>query len=293
MTKHTNIQPHAISVADTSVELRIVDVEYWLNVPRNREQYDESLNFPAHLRTLKPEHLLVAMIESDLGRIEKIDGHRRAFGWKNGLLAQPEQLILKVYKVKDSDFNAESVRLFRSYDSKCALKTNNHNIQGALNFYRINLKTPWLANGSFSSMMNLAAKTFPKAPKDPRERVDFFRSELELFDGIEPKQSRFPIAFGAAALLFLRKYKTAAVPMLRDHNEELNAVRDHRGSNPQFLLDNFLESERKAGTLPGAKNNARQLVYALRYMQAGLQTGKFYKKLPPPQDLTAYVQSIS
>ncbi|MDE4297043.1 hypothetical protein PXK56_17800 [Phaeobacter gallaeciensis] len=208
---------------------------------RNTHQRDEEMRNLKHLQILQPEHLMVHVLQGYDGRLVLVDGHSRRFTWQQNGLIRPSHIELRVYDIADPgvDFEKQELRLYESHDSRRAVKTSAHTVQGALNALDIELKTKWLRIGRFSEAMKKAAAFVDGAPSFEDEGIgpliNFFHDALVEFDNIMPSQQKFCAPFISAALIMLHS-KTKIVEtraMLRKYSD------DERGHSVGHLLSSF------------------------------------------------------
>jgi hypothetical protein len=184
--------------------------EFYDKLPRNKHQRFEEDRDTRHLWIPQPEHNTIAVLMGTCGRLALIDGHTRRYLWEKNPAIAPEFVHLHVFEIVDEsvNFEDEELRIYSSFDSRRAVKTARHTLQGAISASDLKFKTAWLANGSFSDGMKSAIRYFPLNVRpninDLLGTIEFFSKELELFDSVTPNKNRFVVPFLTSALLALR-----------------------------------------------------------------------------------------
>ncbi len=114
-----------------------MNVDQFYKIPENPIQRDTRLHAETalkhHLSTKAVTHAKVAIAATKKQRW-KLDGHTRAFLWKEGDLKAPKVLSVDVYSVKDKD---EAVELYRHFDNNRAAESISDKVAGALKFMKI------------------------------------------------------------------------------------------------------------------------------------------------------------
>lgn len=147
-----------------------MDTDKFIKIQANPIQRDTRV----HAKTASKKHLAVDAVThckvsiAKAGAIQwKLDGHTRAYLWKEGELKAPSLLSVDVYDVKDK---AEAIALYRHFDNKNATESNQDQITGALRYMGITNYDPAFARncGMYSAcqLINIACKRF-----DPRQSV--------------------------------------------------------------------------------------------------------------------------
>ncbi|WP_456868383.1 hypothetical protein [Galbibacter sp. BG1] len=235
----------SIVINNIRVSAEVMKATEWVKIPRNSIQRNETLRAALHLKTLQPEHAVAFMARDTNGNCVKVDGHTRSYliDRKASFL---DELLVIVYDILDPKISlkAESERLYNSYDSRRSVKTSPDAIQGFMSAAGMNLKTSWLAKGSFGEALTLASSYVKSAPgkNDRDSQLKFFQTELESLDQINPVSSRFKVPFLASALLMLRRDSgSSTLMMLEAFNDKTGAVLMNGQGNAHYYLNSYLQ----------------------------------------------------
>lgn len=119
----------------------------WIAVQDNPIQRDTEKHAARakHLKTFHPTHSVVHAAELPGGKLVKLDGHTRALLWKRKEIDAPHQLLVNVYPV---DSMAAAEQLYKDFDSKDALETTRHKVEGAYNKHNFNPQSALLQTGN-------------------------------------------------------------------------------------------------------------------------------------------------
>jgi hypothetical protein len=204
-----------------------MSVKEWIEVQDNpRQRFSERrVKSAKHLLTPVPEHAIVHMGQAADGERWKFDGHTRALFWERGLAPAPKVLTVHVYPVLDA---ADAMEHYDRFDSRAAVKTGAHELQGAFNEHNCHPKSELLARGNIGNALRIADHLWEgkwatnRAPIG--EIVARWKRPLRLLDSIDPhsppRTHRFAGPVIVAALLTFRKYGNDAVPFWTQYNEE-------------------------------------------------------------------------
>ena len=181
---------------------------------------------------------------------------------------------------------AEQIRLYDSYDSRAASKKAADEIQGAMNMHGIEFRTPWMAAGSFSSMLSAASKFIIRSPQgngqaSKEARVAFFHETLQLLDSISPRTDKMTIGFGAGVIMILHEYGAAALDVIRAYNDGTGSLEVNGQKNALARLQEFLKTERAAKNMSGAANNLAQAPRVYELLQVALRTNAVNSRVTP------------
>lgn len=255
-----NLLPAASNLCNEMNGVRVFQVRMpfheFAAVQRNAHQRNEDLRGTAHLKVPQIEHTIVQMLldrRNGAFRVMKINGHTRTKIWKETPSIAPSHVLVDVYELLDPDldFDAEALRLYNSHDSRNAVKTPAHTVQGTLNALGISMNTRWLAAGQFSEALKVAETFLPTRDHSIKKvgiggLIHHFREELIAFDGIDPVKQRFVTPFAAAALLMLRMDRGPdTIDMLREYSMKTRNSFERAGERNGF---NWLDRYRELGS---------------------------------------------
>lgn len=277
---------------DHPVDSYKVPTREWFDVERHPLQRREDLRPTRHLRGIFKSHWVVFMIALPDGRTIKVDGHTRSWLWANSKLEMPPYLVVIVYSVASM---TEAETLYEHHDSRNAVKQAKDTIQSALNAEGVDLNTDFLRAGKFSSMLSLACTAAGISVRDTayRDRVNAFKSELLLLDSIvDLREKQFPIGFGAAALLGLRKHGKKALAFLQAFNDGLGVCSGKKQDDVHRLTILYKEA-RSGKTLAGIANNNAHMQSALPLIDRYIDhPGKLFEQAPSKITLAAYLDRV-
>lgn len=117
-----------------TIEMSVKD---FIKVPANPIQRDTKLHANSaikhHLESEAVTHAKVSIAESKKSKW-KLDGHTRAYLWKEGELESPKILSVDIYTVSDRD---EAIELYKHFDNSRAAESIPDRVSGALKFMKI------------------------------------------------------------------------------------------------------------------------------------------------------------
>lgn len=194
-----------------------LSVDSWVSVPDNPRQRDTEgrAKRAKHLRALHPTHCLVNMARLPDGGCYKLDGHTRAYLWKDGSLERPAKVFATLWQCN----SVEEVKgLYGTFDSKEAVEGAVDRVFGAMREHDLAFESELLATKRIVSGMRTATELlFGNGPsKSVYEMVDYWLPELNLLDQCRPTRHRFHAGVMAASLLTLRRYGPSAIGFWRN-----------------------------------------------------------------------------
>lgn len=130
-------------------------VDDWIAVEDNPIQRDTEKHAAKarHLHVFKPTHSVVHAAELPSGKLIKLDGHTRALMWRRKEIPAPTQVVVVVYPVKD---RSEAEQLYKDFDSKDALETTRHKVEGAYNKHNFDPQSALLQTGNIVQGLRMA-----------------------------------------------------------------------------------------------------------------------------------------
>lgn len=210
----------------------------------NSNQRATELRSTKHLLPVCPEHLEVACMVTMKGEKILLNGHTRRLFWMTNRQIAPQMVRMTVFEIIDPALNAveEEYRLYSSYDSRKAVKTSAHTVQGAMRKDGIEFDTPWLRAGRFAEALRAAAAfcgvSTEQGKIDIIRLIREFDAELSAFDKISPAKGRWPTALMAAGIIMLRKAPAVSVERVLNSYNLNSGSRSESGSyNPLGLMD--------------------------------------------------------
>ena len=289
--------------------------EDWIAVEDNPIQRDTERHAEKarHLHTAHPTHSVVHAAELPSGKLVKLDGHTRALMWKRKDIPAPTQVVVVIYPVKD---RSEAEQLYKDFDSKDAMETTRHKVEGAYNKHNFDPQSPLLQTGNIVQGLRLAygvliggtVKTFGagggapnQADRDKKKDkrtdrqiatsnaevytlINEFSYELHMLDGFGLRQGQITSGIIGAFIVSARRYGHKVTPFWTGvfgdggtrHNGKMDGI--------QAVHELLLSSKGKSGRLHIADIAAR----ALSALEKWLADETLSKK-PSPLDTLGYL----
>jgi hypothetical protein len=144
---------------DTETSTIEMSVSNWITIPDNPRQRDTEGRAEyakrKHLSKRAKIHDFVFAAAINGSIVCKLDGHTRAFLWKNGILDQPPngRVIICLIEVENI---REAMDLYDMADSKLATKTPSDVLFGAVRENSFRLKSPLLRKCTFTTQLKIA-----------------------------------------------------------------------------------------------------------------------------------------
>lgn len=224
-SKFDQAQNVSISTVVTSYEYshtNIIPTIDWIAIPDNPQQRDVKVRIAkgraTHLYRLDPAHRKVVVALLPFGKMVKVEGHTRAFIWKNGMLQHsevPDTVVVEYWKCKDLQAAKD---LYDKFDNPVTEENGSDRVNGAANDAGINFESTIMKDGEYSTALReLWSYIFAKKIKrDEKQTVisrafTLFKRELVLLDTIISSRKKFPQSVMMAAILTLRADPTSIV----------------------------------------------------------------------------------
>jgi hypothetical protein len=191
----------------------------WLTVPDAPVQRDTERHWrkaKPYLTKLREAHYTVHMAVTADGRMFKLDGHTRSYGWSRGLTDTiPDYVTAVVHYVKDEEAVIEE---YYTFDNSGQVKNAADQLFSAFKQFGIAYSSPFFrgCQGIVAAMKEALWEVgklyeIPGAPANLRRAsvatcVEFFQEQLRALDAIEPTKARFSGPPTAAFLMAHFKY---------------------------------------------------------------------------------------
>ena len=213
----------------------------------NAHQRDTELRSTKHLMPVMPEHLEFACLVTITGEKILLNGHTRRHFWNKNVAIAPTVVRMTVYEIVDPAVNVADIeyRLYSSYDSRSAVKTSAHTVQGAMKKNGVTFDTKWMRAGQFVEALRAAGELCGLTAEvartaDASDLIKFFEVELDAFDQISPAKGRWPAAFTAAAMVMLRKAPVTSVArVLNGYNLNIGSKSENGRHNAISLMGEY------------------------------------------------------
>jgi hypothetical protein len=143
------------------------------------------------------------------GQVYKLDGHTRAYLWKQGRLPTPETVFATIYRCKSRD---ELLKLYTTFETQPNTGRQQDRVFAAMRELDLELRSRRLRHGAFADVLSLAWRGKTRGIDstgrkyedfDVRQALATFEPELRLLDAIGPTPEVFYTGVCAAALLAL------------------------------------------------------------------------------------------
>lgn len=140
-----------------AVESIKMSVDQFIAIPENPRQRDTAMHASKaekrHLKKLSPSHSCVAIASVNGVPICKLDGHTRAFLWKQNRLDRPSELLVSVFDVESID---EAKELYRHFDNSDAAEGSTDKLSGACREAGLQLNSQLLCRYTFNTSLKIA-----------------------------------------------------------------------------------------------------------------------------------------
>lgn len=140
-----------------SIETTTMDVESFIEIPDNLRQRDTEQHakkaMKRHLSEYSESHKVVAVAKMNKRIICKLDGHTRAWLWKNKKLTPPDECIVTVYSVASLE---EAANLYTHFDNQYAAENTADRVSGALRENGVSLNSMLLNRNNFATALKIA-----------------------------------------------------------------------------------------------------------------------------------------
>ncbi|WP_027855563.1 hypothetical protein [Marinobacterium litorale] len=204
-------------------------VEQWIEMddnPIQRNTEDRAVRASRkHLQKSSVTHSTVfAASCAENGRTYKLDGHTRAYLWRTGKLAPPENLHVVIHHV---DKLEDVINLYKQFDNKDAAESATDRLHGAYRYFGLSAKSGLVRMGGINSAISFITKT-RGFQYDPLVHAEKFIPALELIDEVGFSKAQFSTPFIAALLLSVLADGQEAIGFWKRYaNDE--GIKDERG----------------------------------------------------------------
>jgi hypothetical protein len=235
----------------------------WSAIPGNPRQRntEERARRAKHLLTPSLDQQAVKMAVLPDGRRFKVDGHTRDLFWQQHAELAPAELWVTVYHAADL---AQVVELYDHCDNQAALETATDKVFGSFRELGFEPASGFMRVGAIAAALRLAFSIemhVNAAHVDVHTLVAHWLPELKLLDEIAISATYFNGAITAAALLTLRRNRTAEFLYVVDENAPRRAGRPNERA---LAVKEFWERyARNDGEKAGLKLDA---IEALRFL---------------------------
>jgi hypothetical protein len=260
-----------------TVDMSVTD---FIKIPANPIQRDTKLhantavNF--HLASKAVTHAKVSIAKCKTAKW-KLDGHTRAYLWKEGELQSPATLSVDIYTVKDK---AEAIELYKHFDNAKAAESIPDKVSGALKFMKIinynkfAVRGAGIVNGLHA--LNSALEIYVPRQDVLRLMIPWSK-ELKIFinqhwvSNSSHGKPGVPAAVTLAFLVTMRMYGTDSLGFWDSYynNSPSKTLMSGR-SGCQAAIDWILKA-RSDGLITGRQNtvrNAQALITAYHYYRS-------------------------
>lgn len=143
------------------------------------------------------------------GQVYKLDGHTRAYLWRQGRLPAPATVFATIYRCHSRE---ELLELYTTFETQPNTGRQQDRTLGAAREIGLELKSRRLRHGAFADVLSLAWRGKTRGIDstgrkyedfDIRQALATFEPELRLLDSIGPTPEVFYTGVCAAALLAL------------------------------------------------------------------------------------------
>lgn len=242
----------------------IMRTQDFIAVPDSRIQRDTEARAPKMRKILKekflPSQLDVQIAVLPDGERCKLNGHTRAFLWREGSIPTPEFVHVTEYKVNSYE---EADELYRTFDNAKSVETAADKTYGAMRKLDIKFTSTYSRNNKFISTLKLISKN--SMHKDQEAMLAFWLDELYALDELHANNKFFIYPLAAAFLITARLYG----PNARDFWKrvvEHSGIKDARGYDVVEALSLYVK-KRVAEKNWGGGSSCTQL--------AGIAIGAF------------------
>lgn len=287
-------------------------LEDWIAVEDNPIQRDTERHAARakHLQTPHPTHSIVHAAELPSGKLIKLDGHTRALLWRRKEIPAPVQVLAILYPVKDRD---EAEKLYMDFDSKDALETTRHKVEGAYGKHNFDPQSGLLQMGSIVQGLRMAygvllggsvktaaaggAHTKGSQEKDRRsekqvavanatvyQMIDEFSYELHMLDGFGLRQGQITSGVIAAFVVSARKYGHKVTPFWQGVFGDGGSRTGGQMDGVQAVHELILSTKGKSGRMHIADTAARCLNALEKWLK-----DEWLGAPPRPIDTTGYL----
>lgn len=240
--------------ADT-ISIRM-SVEDWLDVPDNPRQRPTEEHakkaLRKHLSKLQSSHAIVHAATCDGEILCKIDGHTRAYVWKNGLLEQPDELLCVCIEVESLE---EAADIYTHFDSPVAVETVTDRVGGALRESGIDMSSPLLRHRKFMTAIHIAIGSRPRTSQGGNLEYGLiaqWKQELEILDSWNLPQIHSALC-GLALALIRAEYTDSARRFFQGYAAKAG-VKNEQGCDGVMALELHMKDRKARRLMTGHAN---------------------------------------
>lgn len=250
-----------------------MDIDEFIKIPANPIQRDTKLHADSavkhHLASKAVTHAKVSIAKGKDGTW-KLDGHTRAYLWKEGELRAPRTLSVDIYPVESK---AEVIELYKQFDNSNAAESIPDKVSGALQYMKITNYNKFAVRGAgiVNSLhaINDALELF--IPRQDVLRLMLpWKKELKVFvnqrwvSNSSHGKPGVPAAATLAFLITIRMYGTDSLGFWDSYyNDSANKTIKSGRSGCQAAID-WIKKSRQDDLITGRQNTFRNAEALLR-----------------------------
>jgi hypothetical protein len=263
MTEHKELYMSATVTALNPKKINNVNVKQqsgmsvkWFDAlsdhPRQRDtERHATYASQKHLKAYSATHSSVSVATFD-GVTYKLDGHTRAFLWKNGTLKAPTSLEVTFY---ECDTEEDFLEIYTHFDNKFAVENTQDILSGALHSVGIKISSPSLRSYNFSRALQFASRAFGPEVGNAYANVQTFAAEIALLDKHNINSPYFKSGVIVGLLLCLRKHGSKVIPFIE-------ALNNNRGIKTATTYDGVQALIESLEQLKNKKSNGHKFISA-------------------------------
>lgn len=217
-----------------------------------------------HLKNYSPTHDMVAVATVGGVPVCKLDGHTRAYLWKNGKLKRPERAIAVAYEVCDLK---EAAELYTNFDNCDAVEGSKDRMSGAAKESKLVLSSGLLRNHDFATALKFSDK--PRGASSGATEYALMEKWLEPIkkvDSLGLSKNRFKGSGLLSLMLILfasRMYRDETIGEFFVKYEKDEGIKDGKRMDGVQALDKHMEHRRANRLMTGYENILDQMCYGL------------------------------
>lgn len=296
-----SVNVSVLNPSEAGVECKQItmSLEDWISVPDNRRQRNTEARAGRafHLYRHSLTHQTVSMAILPSGQKYKLDGHTRCWLWERGKIPQPRLLFVIVYFC---DTIEEIDQLYSMFDAREAVKSLSDNVFSASNQYSLSFDSSLLKRFKFGNAVKTAYglifnKNVNRDSAAIYKAVNFFKTELQMLDKVEPTADRFPASIIMAALVTLKRYGQSGMDFWIRYSDGLGSRQFGQMDAVQSLQEALLLAR---GKKKASKKRADILELFARGINAfeGNRKDQMYERAviaKPGKSLRSYLDSLA
>lgn len=270
------------------VDIVEMSADGWIAMEDNPRQRntEHRASKAVHLFVPLPLHVHLDAARLPDGSMVKVDGHTRAWLWKNGKVAKPDRVFVRRWRCRNME---EAKELYTLFDNQHAVETTGDKLFGAMRENEIKFISDLLSTRRFSAGLRIAQETFAGHSSFNADLVyESFRAwmpEFQMLDECAPRTRKFQSPVIAAALLTFRLFGEKAQEFWIKYQQGLGDKSAGRMDAVQALTERYGDIA-KQGQFWGAKNRS----YIIRVTIAAYQAhvaGKSFTEDDPLAPIAA------